>query len=118
MANKGNVRIRLWRYIQRNDVVLHIFTSFAFVLALTGGLIGCIFVSLYQKNYVNSYTKLLTRQGKIISKRVANFENKQKETLFQKYSVYIDEMQMNLWRRALSMRMQIGTIYQKKPTRY
>ena len=93
MANKGNVRIRLWRYIQRNDVVLHIFTSFAFVLALTGGLIGCIFVSLYQKNYVNSYTKLLTRQAKIISKRVANFENKQKETLFQKYSVYIDEME-------------------------
>lgn len=86
-------RVSLWRYIQGNDVVLRIFTSFAFVLALTGVLIGYIFMALYEKNYVRSYTKLLTRQGKIIAKRVANFEYKQKETLFQKYSVYIDEIE-------------------------
>lgn len=86
-------RVSIWRYIQRNDVVLRIFTSFAFVLALTGVMIGCIFMSLYQKNYEQSYTKLLTRQGKIIAKRVANFEYKKKEALFQKYSVYIDEIE-------------------------
>lgn len=61
---KRKGRIVLWRFIQRNDVVLRIYTSFAFVLALTGVLIGLIFMSLYQKNYIRSYTKLLTRQGK------------------------------------------------------
>lgn len=90
---KKKRRISLWCYLQRNDVVLRIFTSFAFVLALTGILIGYIFIALYQSNYVDSYTKLLTRQGKIISKRVANFEYKKNESLFQKYSVYVDEIE-------------------------
>ena len=66
-------RILLWRFIQRNDVVLKIYTSFAFVLAMTGVLIGLIFMMLYQKNYIRSYTKLLTRQGKIIAKHVSSF---------------------------------------------
>lgn len=90
---KKKRRLSLWCYLQRNDVVLRIFTSFAFVLALTGVLIGCIFIELYQKNYVESYTKLLTRQGKIISKRVAKFEYKKKDSLFEKYSIYVDEIE-------------------------
>ena len=39
-------RILLWRFIQRNDVVLKIYTSFAFVLAMTGVLIGLIFCAV------------------------------------------------------------------------
>lgn len=84
---------KLFRHIQQNDVVLRIYTSFAFVLALTGVLTGIIFMQLYQKNYVESYTKLLTRQGKIISKRVAGFAYNKKALKFQRYNIYIDELE-------------------------
>ena len=82
-----------FRWIQENDVVVKIYTSFAFVLALIGVLTGLIFISLYQKNYIRSYTKLLTRQGKIISRRVSNFAYKKKEEKFQQYNVYVDELE-------------------------
>lgn len=90
---KRKKRVILWRMIQRNDVVLKIYTSFAFVLALTGVLIGMIFMNLYQKNYIRSYTKLLTKQGKIISRHVSRFSNNQNQAAFQKYSGYIDELE-------------------------
>ena len=90
---KRKGRIVLWRFIQRNDVVLKIYTSFAFVLALTGVLIGMIFMNLYQKNYIRSYTELLTKQGKIISKHVSRFSNNQKPEAFQRYNGYIDEIE-------------------------
>lgn len=48
---------------------------------------------LYQQNYIRSYTKLLTKQGKIIAKRVSQFESKEKETLFERYSEYVDELE-------------------------
>lgn len=86
-------KLVLWRFLQRNDVVLRIYTSFAFVLALTGVLTGMIFSILYQQNYIRSYTKLLTKQGKIIAKRVSNFEYKKKEVLFERYSAYVDELE-------------------------
>ena len=82
-----------FRWIQENDVVVKIYTSFAFVLALIGVLTGIIFISLYEKNYIRSYTKLLTRQGKIISRRVSNFAYKKKEEKFQQYNVYVDELE-------------------------
>jgi signal transduction histidine kinase len=90
---KKRKRILFLRYIQRNDVVLRIYTSFAFVLTLTGVLIGVIFMTLYQKNYIRSYTQLLTRQGKEISKRVSAFSDKKKEEKFQQYVTYIDEIE-------------------------
>lgn len=90
---KRKKRVILWRMIQRNDVVLKIYTSFAFVLALTGVLIGMIFMNLYQKNYIRSYTKLLTKQGKIISRHVSRFSNNQNQAAFQKYNGYIDEIE-------------------------
>ena len=90
---KRKGRIVLWRFIQRNDVVLRIYTSFAFVLALTGILIGLIFISLYQKNYIRSYTKLLTRQGKIIARHTADFSEREKQAGFERYSTYIDEIE-------------------------
>ncbi|RKI29338.1 sensor histidine kinase [bacterium 1xD8-6] len=86
-------RILLWRFIQRNDVVLKIYTSFAFVLAMTGVLIGLIFMMLYQKNYIRSYTKLLTRQGKIIAKHVSSFSEKKQPARFERYNTYIDEIE-------------------------
>lgn len=89
----GKRRKAFWRYIQRNDVVLKIYTSFAVLLTLTGVLIGLIFMMLYQKNYVRSYTNLLTKQGRSISRRVSNFAAKEKENWFQKYNAYIDEIE-------------------------
>lgn len=86
-------RILIWRFIQRNDVVLKIYTSFAFVLALTGVLIGLIFMMLYQKNYIRSYTRLLTRQGKIIAKHVSSFSDKKQPARFERYNTYIDEIE-------------------------
>lgn len=89
----GKRRKVFLRYLQRNDVVLKIYTSFAILLTLTGVLIGLIFMMLYEKNYVRSYTNLLTKQGKSISRRVSGFVAKDKVTLFQKYNVYIDEIE-------------------------
>ena len=57
--------------IKGNDISIRIYVSFAFVLIFTGLLTGAIFINLYQKNYVRSYTELLTKQGKMISKRVS-----------------------------------------------
>jgi len=95
MRKKGKMRAgrTLFRRLQGNDVVVKMYTSFAFVLALTGILTGFIFMALYQKNYVRSYTKLLTKQGKIISRRVTNFAYKRSEDKFQKYNVYVDELE-------------------------
>ena len=90
---KRKGRMVLWRFIQRNDVVLKIYTSFAFVLALTGVLIGMIFMNLYQKNYIRSYTQLLTKQGKIIARHVLKFSDRQKSAAFQRYNAYIDEIE-------------------------
>lgn len=86
-------KIAIWRTLQRNDVVLRIYTSFAFILVLTGVLTGMIFNSLYQKNYIRSYTKLLTKQGKIIAKRVSYFNDNNKKVQFERYSKYIDELE-------------------------
>ncbi len=93
MMRKRGKRFLLLRYIQKNDVVLRIYTSFAFLLTLTGVLIGIIFIMLYEKNYVHSYVRLLTSQGKAISKRVSGFASKDKAAGFGKYINYIDEME-------------------------
>lgn len=95
MSKMGKVRVgrSLFRRLQGNDVVVKMYTSFAFVLALTGVLTGFIFMALYQKNYIRSYTNLLTKQGKIISRRVTNFAYRRSEDKFQKYNVYVDELE-------------------------
>lgn len=95
MVQKKKKRKRIFfiRYIQKNDVVLRIYTSFAFLLTLTGVLIGVIFMMLYEKNYIRSYTQLLTSQGKAISKRVSGFADRKKPARFQKYTTYIDEIE-------------------------
>lgn len=84
---------RMGRTLQRNDVVLRIYVSFAFILAFTGILIGLIFVTLYEKSYIGSYTELLTRQGKIIANHVARFERKEQQKQFEKYSIYVDQLE-------------------------
>lgn len=84
---------RIWNRLLKNDVLLKIYISFAAVLSLMGVVTGMIFLQLYQQNYIRSYTELLTRQGKIISKRVARFQQERKPELFQKYQVYIDELE-------------------------
>ena len=62
-------------------------------MALTGVLIGLIFMMLYQKNYIRSYTRLLTRQGKIIAKHVSSFSDKKQPARFERYNTYIDEIE-------------------------
>ena len=79
--------------IKGNDISIRIYVSFAFVLIFTGLLTGAIFINLYQKNYVRSYTELLTKQGKMISKRVSKFASKKKQSQFQRYNVYMDEIE-------------------------
>ena len=93
MVRKKKKRVLLLRYLQKNDVVLRIYTSFAFLLTLTGVLIGFIFIMLYEKNYVRSYVQLLTSQGKAISKRVSRFAYREKPTGFGRYIAYVDEME-------------------------
>lgn len=83
----------LLNYIRRNDVVLRIYSSFALVLGLTGVLTGLIFMRLYEKNYIRSYTTLLSNQGELIAKKVAYFWEEGKEVQFQNYSEYIDELE-------------------------
>ena len=84
---------RFFRTFQGNDIIVRIYLSFAFVLALTAVLIGVIFLWLYQKNYLNSYTDTLIRQSKVIAENVSRFSRKGKTGQFFKYSGYIDEME-------------------------
>lgn len=86
-------RRSLLRWLQENDVVVKMYMAFAFVLILIAVLTGLIFMILYQKNYIRSYTKLLTRQGKIISKRVSKFAYKDSEKKFRQYNIYVDELE-------------------------
>lgn len=79
--------------IKGNDISIRIYLSFVFVLVFTSLLTGAIFIKIYEKNYIRSYTSLLTKQGKTIARRVAKFEDRKKENQFQKYSVYIDEIE-------------------------
>ena len=119
---------RIWRMVQRNDVVLRIYTSFAFILVLTGILTGMIFNQLYRTNYIRSYTKLLTRQGKIIAKKVSDFNEKKKETQFQRYNNILmrssgqkipmsgswqTAMQRIRYRKSLLMHRQMNRSFQK-----
>ena len=84
---------RILRTFQGNDIILRIYLSFAFVLAFTALMIGTIFLQLYQKNYLNSYTATMNRQGKAIAKRVSRFARNNKPGQFLKYSTYIDEIE-------------------------
>ena len=84
---------RIFDKIKGNDISIRIYLSFVFVLIFTSLLTGAIFIKIYEKNYIRSYTSLLTKQGKTIARRVARFEDRKKEAQFQKYSVYIDEME-------------------------
>lgn len=91
---KSTKRIfELWNHLRRNDVLLKIYISFAVVLSLMGVVTGLIFLQLYRQNYIRSYTELLTKQGKIISKRVAKFQQENKPDLFQKYQIFTDELE-------------------------
>ena len=79
--------------LQRNDIAISMYLSFVFILILTGVLTCIIFINLYQKNYIRSYSQLLTKQGKTIAKRVSTFEHNGKYRKFQQYSTYIDEIE-------------------------
>ena len=92
-AEQKEVKFAPLRWIQKNDVVVKLYISFAFVLVFICILTGLIFMYLYQKNYIRSYTKLLTRQGKIISRRVSDFVYREDEKKFRRYNVYVDELE-------------------------
>lgn len=77
----------------KNDIVIQIYLSFVIILTLTLILTGFIFVYLYQRNYIRSYTSLLTKQGKKIAGRVARFQANDNLQQYEKYSVYIDEIE-------------------------
>ncbi len=93
MKKSRNSFYSLIRWIKHNDVVLKIYASFVIVLVLTGVLTSLIFIKLYQKNYIASHTKLLKNQGKMIAKRVKGFEKNKKQERFERYHVYIDELE-------------------------
>lgn len=76
-----------------NDIVVRIYLCFTFVLVLICLLTGIIFIQLYRQNYLRSYTELLAKQGHIIAKRVSGFERNKRLERFQKYSIYIDELE-------------------------
>lgn len=90
---RGKMKNRLYRYLCQNDVSIRIYGAFALVLIVMLVLTGVIFTGLYQKNYVASHTALLTKQGKKISKRVAKFYANENVTQYEKYSVYLDELE-------------------------
>ena len=77
----------------RNDISVRIYLSFVVVLAVSLLLTGAIFNYLYQRNYTRSYTELLTKQGKKIARRVSKFQYKKNVGQYEKYSVYIDEIE-------------------------
>ena len=77
----------------RNDISVRIYLSFVVVLAVSLLLTGAIFNYLYQRNYTRSYTELLTKQGKKIARRVSKFQYKKNVGQYEKYSVYIDELE-------------------------
>ncbi len=79
--------------LRGNDIAVKIYVSFAVVLLLTGILTGAIFMKLYRQNYLQSYSSLLIKQGKTIANRVSSFERNDKLTKFQRYNVYVDEME-------------------------
>ena len=93
MKSMKKVFCKIRDLISANDIALRIYISFAVVLGLTGVLTGTIFMQLYQKNYIRSYTSLLTKQGKSISARVEEFVKDNDVDEFQKYSEYIDEIE-------------------------
>lgn len=84
---------RILRTFRGNDIILRIYLSFAFVLALAAVLIGVIFLELYEKNYLNSYTATLNRKSKVIAKKVSQYARKGKGEQFLKYFGYIDEIE-------------------------
>lgn len=85
---------RLWeRLLRKHDISLRIYLSFVFILIVTVVLTGTIFIHMYQKNYTASYTTLLTKQGKKISKRVSNMYAKGQQNQYIKYSAYVDELE-------------------------
>lgn len=88
--NKQN---KFYHFLRQHDVSLRIYSSFALVLIVMLVLTGLIFIRLYQKNYVASYTELLTKQGKKISNRVAKFYANDNVTQYEKYCVYLDELE-------------------------
>lgn len=85
---------RFWdRFVRQNDISLRIYLSFVFILIVTVVLIGTIFIHMYRNNYTRSYTTLLTKQGKKISRRISNMYAKGKLDQFIKYSAYVDELE-------------------------
>lgn len=90
---KPSAPIAFFRSLRDNDIILRIFLSFAFVLALSAVLIGVIFLEMYQKNYLNSYTEILGKQGEVIAKKISRFARRDKPGQFLKYTAYIDELE-------------------------
>ncbi|MDO4167742.1 MAG: ATP-binding protein [Eubacteriales bacterium] len=90
---RGNKRKGLYYRLCQNGISVRIYLSFVFVLIVTLVMTGLIFNQMYQKNYINSHTELLTKQGKKVAKRVAKFYANDKLTQYEKYNVYLDELE-------------------------
>ncbi|MCI5587605.1 MAG: HAMP domain-containing histidine kinase [Lachnospiraceae bacterium] len=81
------------KIISSHDIILRIYISFAVVLGITGILTAGIFMQLYQKNYIKSYTSLLTKQGNSIAARVGGYVAADDVKGFQHYNECIDEIE-------------------------
>ena len=86
-------RKNIIKKLRRNDIAVKIYFAFAVVLAVSGLLIGVIFIKLYKQNYIKSYTDLLVNQGKTISARIAKLSSKDRLEQFLRYSKYVDELE-------------------------
>lgn len=86
-------RKNIIKKLRRNDIAVKIYFAFAVVLAVSGLLIGVIFIKLYKQNYIKSYTDLLVNQGKTISVRIAKLSSKDRLEQFLRYSKYVDELE-------------------------
>ena len=115
---------RIWRMVQRNDVVLRIYTSFAFILVLTGILTGMIFNQLYRTNYIRSYTKLLRllqrkfltlmrRKKKHNSKDITNILMRSSGQKIPMSGSWQTAMQRIRYRKSLLMHRRMNRSFQK-----
>ena len=85
---------RFFRTFRGNDIILRIYLSFALLLALTAVLIGVIFLWLYQRNYLTSYTETLTKQSEVVARNVARFARNDNGKQYQRYAAYVDELKL------------------------
>jgi signal transduction histidine kinase len=88
-----NILRKVFHIFRGNDIIIRIYLSFVVLLALTVILLGTVFLRLYEKNYTDSYTRILNEQCKVVAKRVGKLARQNKIERFEKYTVDLDELE-------------------------